>query len=204
MATAKALTCVSKREVLDLVKAALEQHVQSGVIDREDFKKLAKKSADTLEPPVTANEVRKITLQELLAFLSEGEAEEAVVAPVRAEIEALKSLLNVPQECGTTAQAPVFSLSALRERITRRKEELRRKRQGAQTVGDETPRHECCPQPNDVPHAPELAEDGKSESAVNHDEPQRHRQRTEAAATAAAPKEVDLYAGLVAAHAAVW
>ncbi|EAN78192.1 uncharacterized protein TEOVI_000842200 [Trypanosoma equiperdum] len=206
---ASASTYANKREVLDRIKEVLEDYVQLGVIDREDFKKLAKTSADVLPPPVAAEEVMRKTLRQLVEFLNECGAEETVIAPIRAAMEAIKKEQTKQiekEEKREDKAAPLLSLSALRERMSRKREELRRQREETDAANDAaTARHEVIaassgPAAAAVVVAVAVAEP-KPESAAGNGEPRAKEQRTEASVRAPmrVSREVDLYADLVTA-----
>ncbi|CBH15871.1 hypothetical protein, conserved [Trypanosoma brucei gambiense DAL972] len=204
---ASASTYANKREVLDRIKEVLEDYVQLGVIDREDFKKLAKTSADVLPPPVAAEEVMRKTLRQLVEFLNECGAEETVIAPIRAAMEAIKKEQTKQiekEEKREDKAAPLLSLSALRERMSRKREELRRQREETDAANDAaTARHEVIAA-SSGPAAAAVAvavAEPKPESAAGNGEPRAKEQRTETSVRAPmrVSREVDLYADLVTA-----
>ncbi|RNF15995.1 uncharacterized protein Tco025E_05302 [Trypanosoma conorhini] len=199
-----AASCATKRDVLNRVKEVLETHVKSGVIDREDFKQLAKKSAEAVFPPVVVGEVDRVALRQLLAFLAESGAGEAVLAPIRAASETAEVKESekgaTPDPSAVSTVGTGLSLAALRARMTRKKEELRRQREGAPVTAEQTPRGDA---PTGTASGAPSASHGETlrSSAVAEEEPPTRRFKAEAQAPLPLPslQEVDLYADLGAA-----
>lgn len=194
------LSCANKREILDRVKEVLEPHVQSGVIDREDFKGLAKKSAEAVAPPVAAERVERVTLRLLVAFLGESGAEEATIAPIREALEAGAAAERKDddgqQERQAEQQQPAapnagFSLSAFQARMTKKREELRRHRETTSATAGETAAATASSAPS------ESSADAKCGDQAADDEPPARRHKTESRTPPPPPPDVDLYADLL-------
>ncbi|RNF05806.1 hypothetical protein TraAM80_04339 [Trypanosoma rangeli] len=200
-ASASVSSCANKRDVLNRVKEVLETYVKSGVIDREDFKDLAKKSAEAIVPPVVVGEVDRITRRRLVTFLEENGAGEAVIASIwegeKAKVEEEKvAKEGTPEPSKTSTVGMGFSLTALRARMMKKKEELRRQREETTMTVEQVLR-------GDAPTvtasgAPSLSHgDTLCDSAVaEEEEPPTRRYKTESQAPLPLPslQEVDLYA----------
>ncbi|KAH9578115.1 hypothetical protein LSM04_005374 [Trypanosoma melophagium] len=215
-------SCSNKREVLNRVKGILEKYVHSSVIDREDIKDLAKKSTEAVTPPAAVDEVNRATLQQLITFLQECHTDETVIKPIRAELEAQTTAMALAakkheeceeQQSESAAALPVFSLTSFRERMAKKKEELRRHREAAPATVDEASHTADAPAATAATNimttttpATTIARGTASNApslSVDEDEPRVRRHKTEAAAPVPVllpllQDEADLYAGLVA------
>ncbi|KAG8347748.1 hypothetical protein TRVL_01434 [Trypanosoma vivax] len=202
-----ACTCATKRDVLDRVKDTLKQYVEAGTIDREDFKKLAKKSTEAITAPASSNEVKRVTLTNLIEFLRESGGDSDAVAPILELVEAIPQP-NTPKDESRDKiklQTSSLSLIALKERMSRKREELRRQREEEKVATDATARS-----------GPPSAQNGTSDGSlrgetemnggVGGNSPQARKHRTEARAMLPPPTpgEVDLYAGLVTSTTSGW
>ncbi|EAN85632.1 hypothetical protein C3747_216g8 [Trypanosoma cruzi] len=207
MSTSSSSSCANKRDVLNRVKEVLEAYVKSGVIDREDLKRLAKRSAEAIFPPAAVGAVDRATLQQLMTFLDESGAEEAVIAPIRAAEAAISTRAAVvkeeteKKEQSKTSKALVaevgFSLTVLRERMAKKKEELRRQREEATVTVEQMPRGDASTMTASVALSSLPGETSRS-SVAAADEPPTRKCKTEANTSLPLPslQEVDLYADL--------
>ncbi|EKF30059.1 hypothetical protein MOQ_006138 [Trypanosoma cruzi marinkellei] len=200
-------SCANKRDVLNRVKEVLEAYVISGVIDREDLKKLAKKSAEAILPPAAVGAVDRATLQQLMTFLAESGAEEAVIASIReAEAAISTTAADVKEEAEKKEQSEPskasatgvgFSLTALRDRMAKKKEELRRQREEATVTAEQMPRGDASTMTASVALS-SLPGDTSRSSVAAAEEPPTRKCKTETNTSLPLPslQEVDLYADL--------